>query len=262
MDKDAYIKYLEKEHAELKKRIEELEQLLGMNPKNSSKQPSSDPPGVHVIQLKRRHKKRGAKKGYQPHLRQLFEPEKVTYRIELKSEVCPCGGADFEECDQEPMRHQIVDIPPIIPAVTEYLQQIYRCKDCGELVHAPLPDKVKHKYFGPGLLALVAILTGVHNTSKHKASAMMNEVFSIPMSLGGLSNCEVQLSAIFISETNDMLCHWKRFRAHTKSETLGLRGTNLKSSNGLSQFMLKTSITGEMEQLLIIRLPQSCSGRA
>jgi len=31
MDKDAYIKQLEKENAELKKRIEELERILRMN---------------------------------------------------------------------------------------------------------------------------------------------------------------------------------------------------------------------------------------
>ncbi len=50
MDKDAYIKQLEEENAKLKnliekleKRIEELERLLGMNSRNSSKPPSSDP---------------------------------------------------------------------------------------------------------------------------------------------------------------------------------------------------------------------------
>jgi transposase len=40
----------------------------------------------------------------------------------------------------------------------------------------------------------VAILTGMLNTSKRKALAMINEVFSVPMSLGGLSNCEAQLA--------------------------------------------------------------------
>ncbi len=45
MDKDAYIKQLEKENAELKKRIEELERILRMN---SSKPPSSDPPAANT----------------------------------------------------------------------------------------------------------------------------------------------------------------------------------------------------------------------
>ena len=105
MDKDAYIKKLEKEVVELKKRIEELERLLGMNSKNSSKPPSSNPPGIFAVLPKRRRKKHGAKNGHQPHLRQLLPPEKVTHRIELKPQVCPCGGTHFEECDEEPMRH-------------------------------------------------------------------------------------------------------------------------------------------------------------
>ncbi len=74
MDKDAYIEQLEKENAKLKKRIEELERLLGMNSKNSSKPPSSDPPGVSIVQMKPRRKKRGAKNGHQPHLTELLLP--------------------------------------------------------------------------------------------------------------------------------------------------------------------------------------------
>jgi len=143
MDKDAYIKQLEEENARLKKRIEELEQLLGMNSKNSSKPPSSDTPGASAVLPKHRRKKHGAKKGHQPYLRELLPPEKVTQRIELDPEVCPCGGTDFEKTSEEPLRHQIVDIPPIEPEVIEYIQHIYRCKDCGELLYQPLPDEIK-----------------------------------------------------------------------------------------------------------------------
>ena len=67
MDKDAYIKQLEDEIVELKKRIEELERLLGMNSQNSSKPPSTNPPGVSAVLPRRRRRKRGAKNGHQPH---------------------------------------------------------------------------------------------------------------------------------------------------------------------------------------------------
>ena len=224
MDKDAYIKQLEKENAVLKKRIQELERLLGMNSKNSSKPPSSDPPGVPIVQPKHRRKKRGARKGHQPYLRQLLPPEKVTHRIELRPQVCPCGGTHFEECDQEPLRHQIVDIPPIIPEVTEYLQHICRCKDCGELVYAPLSDEVRRKDFGPGTLALVAILTGMLNTSKRKALAMMNEVFLVPMSLGGLSNCEAQLADALEHPYNETIEHIRNQNVAHADETGWRRG--------------------------------------
>jgi len=227
MDKDAYIKQLEEENARLKKRIEELERLLGMNSKNSSKPPSSDPPGISAVSTKRRRKKRGAKNGHQPHLMELLPPEKVTYRIELDPEVCPCGGTDFEKTSEEPLRHQIVDIPPIEPEVIEYIQHIYRCKNCGELLYQPLPGEVKRKHFGPGILASVAVLTGMLNTSKRKALAMINEVFSVPMSLGGLSNCEAQLADALEYPYNETIEHI-RGQAIAHADETGWRRGNLQ----------------------------------
>lgn len=224
MDKDAYIEQLENEIVKLKKRIEELERLLGMNSQNSSKPPSSDSPGMSVVFPIRRRKKRGAKNGHQPHLRELLPPETVKQRIELKPQVCHCGGTNLEKTSEEPLRHQIVDIPPIKPQVTEYVQFVYRCKDCGELVYQSLPDEVKRKYFGPGILALVAILTGMLNTSKRKALAMINEVFSVPMSLGGLSNCEAQLAEALEHPYNETIEHVRGQNVIHADETGWRRG--------------------------------------
>jgi transposase len=224
MDKDAYIKQLEEENASLKRRIEELERLLGMNSKNSSKPPSSDPPGISAVLPKRRRKKRGAKNGHQPYFTELLPPEKVTQRIELNPQACPCGGTNLEKTNEEPLRHQIVDIPPIEPQVTEYIQHIFRCKDCGELIYQPLPDEVKRKHFGPGILALVAVLTGMLNTSKRKALAMINEVFSVPMSLGGLSNCEAQLADALQQPYNETIEHIRQQDVAHADETGWQRG--------------------------------------
>jgi transposase len=214
MDKDAYIKQLEEENAALKKRItmlekriEELERLLGMNSSNSSKPPSSDPPGVSIVQPKHQRKKRGARNGHQPFMRKLLPPEKVTERVEMKPQACRCGSRNLEKTGEEPLRHQIVDIPPIEPQVTEYVQYIYRCKDCGELIYQPLPDELKRKHFGPGTLSVVGMLTGFLNTSKRKALAILNEVFSVPMSLGGLSNCEAQLTDVLQQPHNEAVEH-------------------------------------------------------
>ena len=225
MDKDAYIRQLEAKIVELEKRIQELERLLGMNSKNSSKPPSTDPPAISAVLPKRRRKKRGAKNGHRPYLRELLPPEKVTQRIELHPQVCPCGGTNLEKTNEEPLRHQIVDIAPIEPHVMEYVQHISRCKDCGELVYEPLPDEVKRKYFGPGILALVAVLTGMLNTSKRKALAVINEVFSVPMSLGGLSNCEAQLAEALEHSYNETMEH-VRGQDVTYADETGWRRAN------------------------------------
>ena len=196
--KDAYIEQLEKKVAYLERRVQELERLLRMNSQNSSKPPSSDFPSGFQPKpqepQQRRPKKPGAQHGHEPHLRELLPPEKVTKRYTLKPQTCTCGSHNLKPSHESPMRHQIIDIPPIEPNVTEYLQEIWQCQDCGGLVYQPLPDDVKRTYFGPGVLALVGILTGMLNTSKRKALQVINEVFSVPMSLGGLSNCEAQLT--------------------------------------------------------------------
>jgi transposase len=245
MDKDEYIKQLENKVIQLEKRIEELERLLSMNSKNSSKPPSSDTPGIPATLPKQRRKKRGAKNGHQPHLRSLLPQEFVKKQIHLKPNVCTCGSTNLKDTDQKPLRHQIVDIPPITPEVTEYIQPVYRCKDCGEFIYQPLPDEVKRKHFGPGVLAVVAVLTGMLNTSKRKALAMMNEVFYIPMSLGGLSNCEAQLAEAFEQSYQEVAEHIQTQQTAHADETGWPRGNRLKGwlwmlcCNGAAVFMIQ-----------------------
>jgi transposase len=148
----------------------------------------------------------------------------VKQRFDLKPHICPCGGTDFEKTNKEPLRHQTVDIPPIEPEVIEYVQHIYRCKDCGAFIYEPLPDEVKRKHFGPGILAMVAVLTGMLNTSKRKALAMINEVFSVPMSLGGLSNCEAQLTDALKHPYNETIEHIREQDVAHADETGWRRG--------------------------------------
>ena len=235
MDKDVYIKQLENKVVELEKRIEtlekyieKLEKFLGMNSKNSSKPPSSDPPGMPAESPKHRRKKRGAKNGHQPHLKSLLPQEFVKKHIHLKPDVCTCGGTNLKDTDQQPLRHQIVDIPPIKPEVIEYVQHISQCEDCGAFIYCPLPDDVKRKHFGPGVLAVVAVLTGMLNTSKRKALAMMNEVFSVPMSLGGLSNCEAQLAQALEQPYQEVAEHIQTQQTAHADETGWSRGNRLK----------------------------------
>lgn len=242
MDRDMYIRQLEAENAALKQRIEmlekrleqmqrhieNLERRLGMNSQNSSKPPSSDPPGVLVALLRRRRRKRGARRGHPPHLRALLPAEAVKRRIEVRPTVCPCGSTDLERTDEEPLRHQIVDVPPIRPEVIEYLQPSYRCRDCGSSVYQPLPQEIRRRHFGPGVLALVGILTGSLNTSKRKALALMNEVFGVPMSLGGLSACEEQIAHALAQPHQELLDYLQHQPTAHADETGWPRGNRQK----------------------------------
>jgi len=213
----------------LEARIVELERLLNINSQNSSKPPSSDGPEVpKASKTGKARRKRGAQKGHKPHMRQLFEPKEVTKFIPHEPHVCTCGCQDLEECDQEPLRHQTVDIPPIKPVVIEHVQYVRRCKKCGELVYAPLPDDIKRNIFGPGVLANVGILTGLLNTSKRKALAIINEVFNVPMSLGGLSNCEAKIADSIEKPCDDTVEHVRQQEIAHADETGWPRGNRKK----------------------------------
>jgi transposase len=257
MDKDAYIKQLENKIIELEKRIEELERLLGMNSRNSSKPPSSDPPGMSAELPRHRRKKRGAKNGHQPFMTELLPADKVTHRVEMKPQVCHCGSANLEEIKKEPLRHQIIDIPPVKPQVTEYIRYIFRCRDCGAFVYSSLPDDVRRKHFGPGVLAVVAVLTGMLNTSKRKALAMMNEVFYVPMSLGGLSNCEAQLAEALEQPYNETIEHVRSQAVAYADETGWPKGNRQKGwlwamcCAGAAVFMVHANRSQEAARKLI-----------
>jgi transposase len=227
--KDKYIKQLEDKIALLEARIKELERMLGINSQNSSKPPSSD--GPEVLKPRTRGKirrKRGARKGHPPHLRKLFPPEEVTKFIPHEPLACTCGGEDLEECDEESLRHQTVDIPEIKPIVIEHVQYVRRCRKCGALVYTPLPDAVRRNIFGPGVLALVGVLTGMLNTSKRKALAVINEVFQVPMSLGGLSNCEAQLTQALEQPYQEAAEHVRKQDIGHADETGWPRGNRKK----------------------------------
>lgn len=235
-DKDRRIAELEKENAELRAtvakllaRIDELERRLGINSTNSSKPPSSDPPDAPKKPPRKKRKKRGAKKGHEPHLKELLPPDRVTRSIEIEPEVCPdCGGEHFTESGEDALRDQFIDVPPVEIDVTEYVRPVRACTGCGARVYAPLPEDAPAHVFGPGVLALVAILTGVLNVSKRKAQMIMNEVFTVPMSLGGLSNCEEQLSDSLATPYDEVAEYVREQEIAHADETGWRRGNRIK----------------------------------
>jgi transposase len=214
-----HIAILEKHIADQEKHIADLERRLSMNSRNSSRPPSSDPPGAATLPPAKPKAKRGARQGHPPYLRSLLGPEAVTRRIEVSPKRCPCGSSDLERTAEEPLRHQVVDVPPIRPEVVEYVQSRYRCRKCGRVFHQPLPDEIKRRCFGPGLLAVVGTLTGMINTSKRRALSFINEVFRVPMSLGGLSACEAQIAEALAGPHREALSHVRRQPTANADET-------------------------------------------
>ena len=108
--------------AALATELASLRERIGRSSRNSSKPPSSDGPGFKPPE---RRKGSGRKRGGQPgHPGSGAEPlpiERVDEVVEHHPEACRRCGTLLDGEDPEPLRHQVIEIPPIAPVVIEHL---------------------------------------------------------------------------------------------------------------------------------------------
>jgi transposase len=172
----------------------EIERLKARKPKTSrtsSKPPSSDAPWAKVRSPKKRSgKKRGGQPGHAPHQRPEVPPEDVDEVHCVKPESCSSCSAPLEGDDPSAVRHQIIDIPEVVPQVLEYELHRLTCSACGASTRAGLPDGVHPSSFGPNLTALVIQLTGQYRMSRRNAQRFVADAYGIDLSLGAISSME------------------------------------------------------------------------
>ncbi len=77
--------------------------------------------------------------------------------------LTPIGTREERLCRETRQRNllQIVEIPPITPQVEEHRLHQLECQYCGTLTRAELPSQVNLSGYGPGVVATVAVLSGV-----------------------------------------------------------------------------------------------------
>src|SRR6267378_3236624 len=143
---------LEAEVGELKGEIRDLKEHLGQNSQNSSRPPSSDGP-----QVKRKPprapsgRKRGAQPGHPVHQRALLPVEQVQEVIVRKPPQCRRCGEALPGIDPEPLRHQVLEVPPASLQVTEYQLHRLVCVRCGLTTCGTLPPGVPPVCYGARL---------------------------------------------------------------------------------------------------------------
>lgn len=180
------VEALEREVAQLKARLEQ-------NSQNSSKPPSTDPPGTKRPQPESSGRRPGGQPGH-PGVSRALAAE-VDEVVELKPERCGHCGRVLKGSDSEPHRHQVTELPPVLPHITEYRQHTLVCTCCGHETRACLPEGVAVGQFGPRLLATVGLLTGAYHLSKRTAQEILRDLFGVQMSLGAVSGAEQRVSA-------------------------------------------------------------------
>jgi len=163
--------------AALSERVEDLEQRLKRDSRNSSLPPSHDPPWLGKRGRSRgTGRTRGGQPGHPGHGRSLFPIERVTEVIEHWPQRCPCGhlfGEEEREPAGAPARHQVAELPPLAVEIAEHRLQRLCCPDCGCTVRAELPAGVPRGCFGPKLEAAIAALTVRNRLSRRQLVELM-----------------------------------------------------------------------------------------
>jgi transposase len=169
----------------LQQRVAELEQRLNLTPANSSLPPSSVHP--HAKPAPKPHKgkrKPGGQPGHVQHTRVLIPTDQCDQVLPVKPQACRRCGNALHGDDPQPLRHQVVELPPIRPVVTEYQRHRLVCPCCRTSTCGELPEGVPASCAGPRLVAFTALLMAHYRQSKRRCAHFLSTVFGIEASPG------------------------------------------------------------------------------
>ncbi|MCP4338705.1 MAG: IS66 family transposase [Desulfobulbaceae bacterium] len=181
--------------------IRELEQsiaALTRNSSNSSRPPSSDPPGMKKTNTKKKsNRKQGGQPGHKGKNRKLLPSEDMDEINNIFPEHCKHCRSPFSQSllipSSQPVRHQVFDLPVIIPIKKEYRCHSLLCQ-CGHSTSAELPKHVAQSNFGPRTHAAVAYLASVHRVTRRGIADIMQSLFGISISTGAICNAARRVS--------------------------------------------------------------------
>src|SRR5262247_223075 len=170
--------------------IRTLEERLNQTSRNSSRPPSSDPPPSQRPKRLRGQRRRGGQPGHPGQTRTLRPVEEVDEVVVVSPKRRSGCHAPLVGDDPTPFRHQVLEIPPIKPVITEYQWHQLVCSECGATTRAPWPEGVPSGTYGPRVHATVALCTGSYRLSKRTTGQVMDDLFGVPMSVGTISQSE------------------------------------------------------------------------
>jgi transposase len=182
--------------AALRGEVAALTERLGQSSRNSSRPPSSDPPQTPAPPPRRPSGRRpGAQPGHDAQTRALVPTAEVEAVVVLKPPRCRRCRTRLHGSDPHPRRHQVTELPPIRPTITEYQLHTLPCAQCGVATSAAWPAGVPRGVLGPRLVALVAVCTGVYHLSKRTTAGLLADLFRVPVAVGTITACEQAVSA-------------------------------------------------------------------
>lgn len=163
----------------------------------------SDPPRPQRPRRPRGKRRRGGQPGHLGSTRTLISVEEVDEVVVVKPEVCMHCHVPLWGDDPTPWRHQVIEIPPLRPVVTEDQWHQLVCSACGTVTRAPGPTGGPSGTYGPRVQAIMALCTGAYHLSKRTPQQMMDEVFGVSMSVGTIGRLEQATTAAFTAPVEE-----------------------------------------------------------
>lgn len=111
-------------------------------------------------------------------------------RLDAMLPACPNCKSAFPEASQTPQQvYERIELPPIKPHVTQVRLFGGRCACCGEQVTADAPTGLERgSPFGHSIAAMVVYLHYAHAIGMERLALLMDELFSLSISEGAISN--------------------------------------------------------------------------
>jgi transposase len=205
---------------ELLRRVAQLEDRLNQTSRNSSKPPSSDPPGARPRTTKEpTGRKSGGQLGHEGHSRKVKPESEVDQIIDVRPERCgQCGTLLLGE-DAAPERHQVTELPRIVPVVTEYRRHCLWCVACGAQTQAPWPATMPMGSFGPRVQAIVGYLTGRLGASQREVQDVLATLYQTEVSVGGIGALEQAVSTALATPVKEAERYVQRQPVRNADET-------------------------------------------
>lgn len=174
---------------QLQRQLADTTAKLNTNSSNSSLPPSSDrfhgkrrpPPPPD-----RPQKKRGGQLGHPRRQRPLVAPEQVRETIPCKPTACRRCGKPLTGNDPAPLRHQVAELPVVVPDVVEYQLHRLTCPCCHTSTCGALPPGVRGQ-FGPRLEATLALLAGRYRLGLRPLVDLAADLWGLNLSAGLVS---------------------------------------------------------------------------
>ena len=175
-------------HLERLSRAELIELVLRLQRPAKTSRTSSKPPATDHKERREQSKPGGAKPGHEGHSRAISDdPDAV---VEHRPDRCSCCGGDLHgELSTEVVSvSERIDLPAVMPVVTQHRRLAVHCPTCGARVVALVPEAARGTPFGPRLHAVATYLKTFQALSYERLQAALSDLFGLTLSQGGLMN--------------------------------------------------------------------------